>query len=358
MDKEENKAASGSSGRVLRIHREIFLRNKAASLVISLAVYALTILLFGDRLQISGNYFVILPVLSISLSFGLIGGIVSGLLALPANLLLFMALGHPEFSPASKLIAELSGIVVGTAFGALSDYFKTIDREIRQRIETENKLRNTLEEKEILLQEIHHRVKNNLGLIKSLVQLQMNRSDNPTFKEECGKLTHRIFSISLIHELLYAQDSPLHVDMGAYIEGIIREMVRGYGDSPIRLLFSREGRMPLLPRSAARPLGMIVSEVIINSIKHAFPGMSDPEISCVTRCDEGRCLVTIQDNGMGEHRENGDTNSLGLKLIESLARQIDGMADFESGSGTMVTIAFPLPPGTILDIPEEGETGG
>ena len=148
----------------------------------------LVVLGTGTYLGISANYFVILPVLIVSLVCGFPGGLIAGVCALPANLFLFWLLGHAEYSPASKIIAELSGVFVGSAFGFLSDYFRKMIREMEKRKEAERELRRSLGEKEILLRELQHRVKNNLNLIKGLIQLQRNRSSDPAFREASGLL--------------------------------------------------------------------------------------------------------------------------------------------------------------------------
>jgi hypothetical protein len=107
-------------------------------------IYAAILFIFGDSLAVSSNYFVIIPLTAAALGFGHWGGLAAGLLALPLNLLLFRALGHPEFSPASKLIAEFSGVAVGLVFGFLADYFREIEREIKKRMATEEALARDL----------------------------------------------------------------------------------------------------------------------------------------------------------------------------------------------------------------------
>jgi glucose-6-phosphate-specific signal transduction histidine kinase len=210
-----------------RVYRELFVRHRALSFPLFLAAYAALFYFLGDRLGVSANYFVILPVLVSALCFGTVGGIVGGLLGLPANLALFALIGHLEYSPESKPIAEVSGILVGFAFGYLADFFKKLEAEIRRRRAAELRLVLALEEKELLLRELHHRVKNNLTIIKSLVQLQRNRSSDPEFLESTDQLIGRIFSISLVHDLLYRHDKPLSMDLEDYLRGIATNVVAG-----------------------------------------------------------------------------------------------------------------------------------
>ena len=160
-------------------------------------IYAALVWCSGSALGVSNNYFVILPLLASAFAFKLPGGIAAGALALPANLALFALMGHPEFSPASKIMAEMAGLIFGLAVGFLADYFGKVEAEIESRIATEESLRAVLAEKEILLREIHHRVRNNLNIIKSLVQLQKSRSSNPEFIEAADELIGRIFAIAL-----------------------------------------------------------------------------------------------------------------------------------------------------------------
>lgn len=319
-----------------RLHRGLIKRHPMACMVAAILAYIGIVLGFGDRLAISSNYFVILPVLMAALCFELPGGIVAGFLGLPANLLLFTILGHPEFSPASKPIAELSGIVVGTASGYLAEYFSKLEAEIETRIATEEALRDALASRELLLQELNHRVKNNLNVIKSLAQLQRNRSEDPDFLAAVDDLVGRIFSISLVHEQLYSSSAPASVDAGEYITTLAANVVSSFPrrEPPIRLdcAVARPGMR--ISADHAAPLGLIANEVLTNALRHAFGDGEDstaPTIRVGFLEDGGDYILVIEDNGKGVREL--DAKGLGSKIVKALSDQLGGKTKLEPIAG-------------------------
>jgi two-component sensor histidine kinase len=316
---------SAIDGLLTQMHSSIILAHPVLTLVASIAVYAAIILLFGERLAISGNYFVILPVLAAALAFELPGGIVAGFLGLPANLILFAAIGHPEFSPASKPIAELSGIVIGTALGYLADYFSKLEEEIARRIGTEEELRQVLVDKETLLRELHHRVRNNLNIIKSLVQLQKNRSSDPAFLAAADDLLGRVFAISLAHEQLYGGSQIVSVDLASYIASLVSsiELVLDDGTRGIDIVQSYEIEDTRIPADFATPLGLIVNEALTNARKHAFGGIAEPMVAIGLSREGDEFILSIEDNGVGLKAQT-EKPGLGLTLISALSRQVGG----------------------------------
>jgi two-component sensor histidine kinase len=345
-----------------RLHTVLFVRHPGISLTAAVGIYAAIVLLFNARLAISSNYFVLLPLIAAALSYSLPGGVISGALGLPANLLLFALIGHPEYSPASKPIAELSGIFVGTCLGYLSDYFAKLEAEIALRIETEASLREALEEKEILLRELHHRVKNNLNVIKSLVQLQKNRSTDPRFLEAADELLGRILSIALVHEQLYGSTELLVVKPASFLEQLAKSAV-GNKKATVELSISPEAGDRLLPADLATSLGLIVNEILTNATKHAFEALEEGLISLEFSIEGPLYLLAIEDDGRGfdvehcEAQERGDgykSGGLGLKIIKALAGQLGGVCAFgpaqHSGEpklgrpGSRFELRFPLDP--------------
>jgi len=312
------------------------------SLGVSIVIYAGIMLLFGERLAISSNYFVILPILIASLCYGLLGGILAGILGLPANLFFFYILGHPEFSPASKVIAEIFGIIVGLFFGYLADYFRKLDLEIKRRYLTERQLRKTLEEKEILLQEVHHRVKNNLNIVKSIVNLQKNRSENPEFIEASERLNQRIYAIAMIHEKLcqdYERTAPPldlvldgKIDLYNYLFALMESILAGLGAE--NLIFSfpppRE-RIRTLADSASF-LGLILNEVVTNSITHAFKDVTEPKLYINLEGRGNSFHLSVSDNGLGFNPDKRE--GLGLKIIRVLSEHLQGEINYDFNSGT------------------------
>lgn len=334
-----------------KIHALVFIRYRYASLAIALAVYASVMFATGPALGVSSNYFIIGVVIVAALCFGTIGGLVAGLLALPANLLAFSILGHPEYSPASKVIAELAGVITGFAFGRLADYFRDVEREITRRIATEEALRAALAEKELLLRELNHRVKNNLNVVKSLVQLQRNRSTDPAFLAAADELIGRIFAISLVHDQLNEDRDIEAVDPSRYLAALVHDLAAGLGfeESRIGLSIGAEGR--LLPVESAISLGLIVNEVLTNALKHAAPGEAGrPSVHLSFGFEEGRYRLEILDDGPGpgSGTEEGG-GGLGLLLVGALARNLGGTSRLEAipgplgPAGARFELLFPAP---------------
>ena len=327
------------------LHRQYIGRNKFLSICLSMAIYISILLIWGNSLKISCNYFILLPIISVTICYGLAGGFIAGSLGLPINLLAFYIMGHPEYAPASLVVAEVSGILVGLVMGYLSDYFDKLNREIHKRRITEEHLRRTLADKEILLQEVNHRVRNNLNIIKSLIQLHKNRVDDPLFLEECEKLSQRIFSISLVHEQLYREGNSVSLDLKDYLSVLLENLVSGSGRGSIDLKTCwPEGDHPLISDRVIS-LGLIVHEVIINSMKYAFKGVDFPQITFDLALNNDLYQIIIRDNGTGVEEgggmESSKGNGLGMKLISSLTAQIGGTAQFRSDKGMVFHLTFP-----------------
>jgi two-component sensor histidine kinase len=320
-----------------KVHAAVFIRYRYASLAVAIAVYASVMLWQGEALGVSSNYFVLGPVIVAALGFGTVGGVAAGLLALPANLAIYALLGHPEYSPASKAIAEASGLLVGLIFGRLDEYFRVVEKEIKKRIATEAALRRALDEKELLLREVNHRVKNNLNVIKSLVQLQRSRSSDPAFLEASEELIGRIFAISLVHDQLNAGGDVSEVDPSRYIEALARNIASGFGipDSLIGLALDTRGR--LIAVESAVSLGLIVNEVLTNALKHGAPSPEGrPAIRISMGESDGMYRLEIADDGPGPGGaldEAGAGAGLGLKLVGALARNLGGSATLEAIEG-------------------------
>ncbi|MFA6507427.1 MAG: sensor histidine kinase [Treponemataceae bacterium] len=333
------------------VNQLFFVDYPALTLCVSIGIYVLIVLGFGPFLGISANYFVLIPVLSFSLVFGFPGGLVAGACALPANLMLFMILGHTDFGPASKTIAELSGIFVGASFGFLSDYFKKLMREMDRRVALEGELRRNVAEKDILLRELQHRVKNNLNLIKSLIQLQRNRSDDFSFKEASGLLLNRVYTVSLAHDLLFIGDSVLSqsneewIDIEKYFRAITENVSILYPESPITILVTVNPVKCHVDKIIALNLGLILNELVVNAVKHAFEHVSDPHLEVSLFLDQKEGILVVADNGNGcpaiDSAPAESKKNLGLTLIGAIVGRLDGRATWKSGNGLRFELVFP-----------------
>ena len=219
----------------------------------------------------------------------------------------------------------------------------SIIRDITARKKTERMLVKTIHEKEILIKEIHHRVKNNLQIISSLLSLQSNTIEESQTREALRESQSRLRSMSQIHELLYQSHEPTSVQFSPYARTLVDSLFRSYGINTqrIKVLFDTQDVKLDLP--VAIPCGLILNELVSNCLKHAFPPEGTGTIRVHFSANEGRSILRVGDDGMGLspnfHMENIKT--LGISLITTLVKQIKGNMEVQNGNGTSVTIAFP-----------------
>ncbi len=217
--------------------------------------------------------------------------------------------------------------------------------DLTERIKEENiQLQRSNREKETLLKEIHHRVKNNLQIISSLVRLQARNEDNEEVKAILDVTLSRILSIANVHELLYKSNELASIDFNGYsntllqslIDSMVNEQVIDYEITTERIK---------LPLEIAIPLGLILNELLTNSIKHGFVGRKNGHIDINLSRTPTEYILHVADDGVGipPQKQDGSVDSLGLLLIESLTEQLNGSLERISNSnGTSYTIGFPI----------------
>lgn len=215
---------------------------------------------------------------------------------------------------------------------------------------TEERLRAALREKEVLLEEVHHRVKNNLQVITSLLGLQARSIKDPATRIKFDESRYRIQAMAILHEILDESSNLAEIDFASYIRRLVAHLVRSYGAlGRIRMRFLLE---PLsCHRDVALPCGLIVTEILSNALKYAFPGGKAGEVQIELRREpSGKLQLAIADNGTGLPAgcDWETSQTLGLRLVRTLARQIDANMQVTSGNGTAFSIAFRdgLPLGT------------
>ncbi|MBO3458562.1 CBS domain-containing protein [Aetokthonos hydrillicola Thurmond2011] len=215
-------------------------------------------------------------------------------------------------------------------------------QEIVERQRAERQLKMSLEEKDVLLKEIHHRVKNNLQIISSLLRLQAGYLKDEQVVGIFQDSQNRIRAMAMIHENLYQSDDLARIDFSDYIRNLTNNLIRSYSANP-NINFKLNFDKISLRIDTAIPCGLIINELISNSLKHAFPNNTPGEISIdFSMIQPGRYLLNVSDNGVGitENIEFYKNRSLGLQLVWRLVEQIEGNIEFNNKNGTYYKINF------------------
>nr|WP_036025770.1 PAS domain S-box protein [Leptospira noguchii] len=200
-----------------------------------------------------------------------------------------------------------------------------IIRDITERKYDEEKLKKTLEEKEVMLKEIHHRVKNNLQVVASLLSLQSEHYGNERISRILKECERRIQSMALIHKELYQSENITKIDFYDYLNTLLVSLLHSFGKEK-KVEFKISSKPNFVSIETAIPLGLIVNELATNSLKYAFSNGKDGLISVHLRLDVLESVLEVEDNGIGmpEEFDLDKSESLGLKLVEILARQLRG----------------------------------
>jgi len=219
-------------------------------------------------------------------------------------------------------------------------------QDISEQVQTEKHLQNSLKEKEILLREIHHRVKNNMQTISSLLDLQAESiSDSRTIEAFRSSQT-RIRSMALIHEKLYKSENLSRIKSNEYIQSLTDYLEGTFVSGTTEITILNEVENLLLTIDIAIPCGMIINELVSNSMKYAFSGKKNGTILITLKIeDNDKIILSVKDNGIGfpEPEARKNSRSLGLQLVELFAQQVKGILSYESDNGTTVKVIFPKP---------------
>lgn len=204
--------------------------------------------------------------------------------------------------------------------------FVGVGRDITERKLAEDRIMRSLKEKELLLREVHHRVKNNLQIVSTLLSLQSSQIDDDRVIGLYRESQNRITSISLIHENLYQSGDLTNINFKNYVKSLIDDLFHSFGVDLEKIRINIEIKDVIMGMETAIPCGLIINEMISNTLKHAFPtgkGNIDLELS---EKNKDQYLLKIKDDGepFPEDFEIGNTNTLGIKLIKSLVMQLNG----------------------------------
>jgi two-component sensor histidine kinase len=228
----------------------------------------------------------------------------------------------------------------------LPNQFACIFADVTDRYRMEKQISDDLKEKVTLLKEIHHRVKNNMQIVISLLNLQSAGIEDPAILNMFRESRNRIYSMALVHEMLYGSEKLSSIDFGKYLAKLVENVEEAYKTGSRQVACRIEAEDVKLGIEDAIPCGLIVQEIVSNSHKHAFPEhwKGEPRIHIRILVEGDMVDLTVGDNGVGipSRAVFGESKSLGMTLIRLLGKdQLGGEVSFETGeSGTEFKIRF------------------
>jgi PAS domain S-box-containing protein len=238
---------------------------------------------------------------------------------------------------AMSVIVDHAGRIVGIS---------KVLRDITDQKLAAQRMLQSLREKEVLLREIHHRVKNNLQVISSLLNLQMERVANPAAREALTESQSRIRSMALVHSLLYRAKDIAHIDFIEYLRTVVESLVSTYGADPAAIATSVTGAQVQLDIDRAIACGLVVTELVSNALRHAFPHHRHGHINVSVATEADVVRLEVRDDGVGLPRDaqRGAVPSFGLQIARTLTQQLDGTIELVVDRGTAAHVTFPLTP--------------
>jgi PAS domain S-box-containing protein len=215
--------------------------------------------------------------------------------------------------------------------------------DITERKQAEKQIKASLREKETLLQEIHHRVKNNMNVVSSLLKLHGNSAKNEEVKNALQESQGRVYAMSSVHEALHNSQNMAEIDLLSYLDKLSTSLLQTYSVNHGQIEMKIDGDEVKVNIDKASPLGLTINELISNALKYAFPDDRKGNIEVTTTKQGDQLELTIKDDGIGmpDDFDWKNTKSLGLKLVRTLVEnQLDGSIEVESKNGTKFTIKF------------------
>jgi PAS domain S-box-containing protein len=232
-------------------------------------------------------------------------------------------------------------------------YYIAVVEDISTRKDAEKAIKRSLDEKEVLLREIHHRVKNNMQVISSLLSLQSANIDDARLRNLFQENQSRVRAMALIHEILYDSGDLSSIDLKNYVSRLTTSLTRMFGADAGRVLLNVESEKIALGIDDMVPFGLAISELISNCLKYAFPDGREGRIDiCGTRAPDGEISLMVSDNGVGlpEGLDIRNTKTMGMGLVVNLVeKQLRGRLELDRDQGTRFTIV--LPGASALDRP-------
>ncbi|RIK39300.1 MAG: hypothetical protein DCC55_18495 [Chloroflexi bacterium] len=244
-----------------------------------------------------------------------------------------------------RRFVEIAYIPHFAAEGQVLGFF-TLVQDLTERKVAEEQIKASLEEKVLLIKEIHHRVKNNLQVISSLLYLQAEQITDPRVRTILQDSQNRVKSMALIHEKLYQAKDQVRVDVAEYIQNLTGYLFRSYAAQASGIQLYVKVDNVQLGIDTAMPCGLIINELLSNALKHAFPAGRCGEIHVGLRCEpEGHYVLVVRDTGVGIPPEVDlqKNASLGLQLVHTLVKQLDANIEIHRAAGAEFRICFAEP---------------
>lgn len=226
---------------------------------------------------------------------------------------------------------------------ALTQRAEELERSMAERERAETRLKTSLQEKEVLLREIHHRVKNNLQVIASLLNLQSKYIKDPQALGMFVESRNRVKSMAIIHEKMYQSKDLARIDFADYVRNLAAGLCRSYRIESDSVALTVDVADVHLSVDTAIPCGLIINELVSNSLKHAFPEGRTGEIAIGLRpAGADRYVLTVRDNGDGfpKNLDVHNSTTLGLQIVSALTKQLEGTIEVTSAGGTTFQIIF------------------
>jgi PAS domain S-box-containing protein len=216
-------------------------------------------------------------------------------------------------------------------------------RDITERKKAENRLKKSLKEKDVLLREIHHRVKNNMQIMSSLLRLQAAGTKDKMAKKILQESRGRIYTMALVHEKLYQSKDLSNIDMGRYIQVFVPHLFHTFDASARKISLHMQCESVELDITRAIPCGLIINELVSNAIKHAFPGDRKGKMCIDLRREKGKIIFGVKDNGVGlsEHVDVRQSETMGFQIVNDLVKQLRADMKIISENGIKFEIVFP-----------------
>jgi two-component sensor histidine kinase len=300
------------------------------------------------------DYFLVPPLYSVLTSIADVMRLIE--YALVAGFILYLQHCYLEIARRLKEANDVLEARVGERTADLAAANESLQREVHERQDAEAALRaseanlrdalettaNSLREKDVLLRELNHRVKNNLQIITSLLSLQRARITDRGTQELFAECQNRVRAIALAHQRLCRAPSLAEIDLAAYFDQLVRELSRSYSVGTGTVETRVNVDQIVLSVDHLVPTSLIVNELVCNALKYAFPEGRSGEVCVDLHRENGMVNVTVADNGVGFTPDcSKPQTSVGLRIVEALVEQLSGKIHWANGLGTRATVTFP-----------------